>query len=54
MYSSWILLCMSVLCTHAVQGEIRVCALNQVAEKLNFMFEMGKVSDQKHALCVMM
>ena len=28
----------------AVQGEIRACAFNQVAEKLNSTFEMGKVS----------
>ena len=28
----------------ALQGEIRACAFNQVAEKLNSTFEMGKVS----------
>ena len=33
-----------------MQGEIRACAFNQVAEKLNSTFEMGKVSDH-NKLC---
>ena len=38
----------SMFAIFAMQGEIRACAFNQVAEKLNSTFEMGKVSDHTY------